>query len=140
MTARRLLAFLLTALLVLPLTGCLGGGAKEVNTLTLVDAPTEGKVGDSLRITYRIDGPEGTARWNVLKWGYSSNPRDIGVKEEDYPNTVFEPGKQEKAPVPGTFTVELPLLREGKVYYRVHTVIGTQDLWSPEITVNVTAS
>lgn len=139
---RHLRPLLLAAsLLAVPaLAGCTKGEASEPHSVALVEAPTEGKVGQPLKIVYRIDGPAGKARWNVLKFDDQSTPRDVGVKEEDYRSTVFEPGKQENAPVPGTFTVSLTPTKAGALYYRVHAVVGTQDLWSKEVRVNVTAA
>ena len=104
-------------------------------SISVVNAPTSASVGLPITITWDINGPPTVVNSTTVRFGPESNPgvlgSDIEPQDTTYTNEVtdFIKGTYN---IPFRFVGNVKIASEGAYFFRAHTVISGNNIWSDE--------
>ncbi|MBI4171063.1 MAG: hypothetical protein HY514_05160 [Candidatus Aenigmarchaeota archaeon] len=124
--------FVLPLLSIVLITGCTAEPSIDVTTY-----PSTANLDGTVNITWVVKGPALNFQHTAVHYGYEHRPgnflKTTTPDEAGYPalSDVYN------GTSPATFTVSIPVINPGTLYFRAHAIINGAHYWSKEYTSTV---
>lgn len=127
-------------LLTIPLAGCMEDtgdmgdtpGGTDTVQINWVDRPDDMQTGEAVSMTWNLTGPSQEIPHTGAH--YADHSVEDPQSPADYGNTT---GAVEPAQVPDEFDADETFDEPGTYYFRAHAIVDGENLWTPEIAINV---